>query len=225
MPRRFRSPRIPAVFVLIIAIAVSPAGRATAAPTPGFLEPFTSTTSGWSGGTNFDNPGTGGVGGAADGFLRLSTGVEFPGSYGVASHAAPEYAGDWIAAGIKTVRFCLNDIGTDQPFEIHFSIGKSQVNVWQSNTPLIPLENQWSGYEVDVTEQSNFTQIINSTGTGTFEEAMRDVDVVHLRHDMAPFVQFPNAIGGDLGIDNFELSDISVPVVPTTWGRIKRLYR
>jgi hypothetical protein len=48
---------------------------------------------------------------------------------------------------------------------------------------------------------------------------------VHFRHDLAPFTQDPDPIQGDFGIDNLRLTDQSVPVLTTTWGRIKRLYR
>ena len=71
------------------------ASAAIAAPLVGFLENWPGTSlQGWGGGAELVNPGTGGAGGAGDGFLQVST--PFPAHLGANSFGT-EYAGDWIA--------------------------------------------------------------------------------------------------------------------------------
>ena len=69
---------------------------------------------------------------------------------------------------------------------------------------------------------SNFTQTI---GTGTFQSALENVDRIQIRHDLAPYLQAPDKILGDVGIDNLLLTNDATPVGRSSWGRIKALYR
>jgi hypothetical protein len=132
-----------------------------------------------------------------------------------------QYQGNWQAAGIKSVKVWLNDVNTDEPLEVHFSLGTFN-NFWQYNEAFEPPSNAWAEFTVDLTDASKFTQII---GTLSFDSALQGVDRIHVRHDLAPYVQTPHIIQGDFGLDRVELSDVSVPVVKSTWGRIKSLYR
>ena len=206
-----------AIAVVVISCA-APLRMAWADPTPGFLETWAGTsTQAWSGGSSVTNPGQGGVGGIGDGFLLVATtGV---GSLGARSNGAP-YVGDWIAAGITLVRFSVNDVGTDDPLEIHFSIGNG-ANFWQANAGFSPPENAWGEMTIDL-KVENFTQII---GTGTFDQALQNVDRIHFRHDHAPFVMAPDPILGNFGIDNLLLGNLQTPTLARTWGQIKALYR
>jgi hypothetical protein len=221
MPRRLppASVRLP-ITVLIATAAVLHPAIARSAPTSGFVETWADSgmTTSWSGGVFFENPGHGGVGGADDGYLQVATGT--PANLGTVSFGT-EYVGDWLAAGIRTVKFWLNDVGADEPLEVHFGIGR-RFNFWQYNPGFSPPENAWAQFQVDLTDSTKFTRII---GSGAFAEALQNADRVHLRHDQSPFIQQPDPIQADFGIDNFELSDQSVPVLRTTWGRIKQLYR
>jgi hypothetical protein len=220
MPRA-RSFRVPALLITLLALAATVrAPAASAGPTVGFIEswPTLGNTSSWGGGVSIANPGTGGVGGASDGFLLISNAAE--GNLGVFSSGA-EYVGDWVAAGVQSVRLSLNDVNADDPLEIHFSIG-TMFNLWQYNEGFVPPHQAWAQFVVDLTDASKFTQI---RGAGTFLGALQAADRVHLRHDLAPFGPTPDTVQGDLGIDNLELSSENVPVLRSTWGRIKLLYR
>src|SRR5260221_6315171 len=90
-----------------LVLALGGSERASAAPTLGFLEDWTGTSvDGWGGGsTSYTNPGSGGVGGAADGYLRVTQSAD--GNFGTRS-VGSEYAGDWLAAGIERLRDYLN---------------------------------------------------------------------------------------------------------------------
>jgi hypothetical protein len=184
---------------------------ARANPVLGFREPFTSTTTSWTGGTIFSNPGTGGLFGSNDGYLLLESGT--PSHFGTVSFG-PEYTGDWIAAGITQVRLWLDDVGAADPFEIHFAIGDGAANFWMYNVGFIPPPHAWGEFVVDLTSAANFTQI---RGPGSFASALQSVDRIHIRHDQAPYLPIPNPpdpIAGDLGIDQILLTDGLVGVDP-----------
>jgi hypothetical protein len=192
---------------------------ALADPTIGFLETWSGTsTQGWGGGSSVTNPGSGGVDGAGDGFLRVATPAS--GNLGARSNGAP-YVGDWKAAGITIIRFSIRDVGTDEPLEIHFGIGNGS-NFWLSNTAISPPENTWGVVTLDLTTAAGFTQIV---GSGTFDQALQNVDRILFRHDRAPFAQMPDPIQGDFGIDNLLLGNAQTPTLSATWGQIKALYR
>jgi len=188
-------------------------------PVPGFLEtwPGTSTQT-WVGGSTYSNPGTGGTGGAGDGYLKMS--VTFPTHLGTAN-LTTNYAGDWIAAGITAIKVWLNDVNLDQLLEIHFSLGNVN-NFWQYNEGFLPPENAWGEFTVDLSSESGFTLI---RGAGTFLDALRTVDRIHFRHDLAPYTGSPNSIMGEVGIDHLQLLGGITATRANTWGRLKALYR
>lgn len=204
------------VFVLV---AITDVQSAFAAPVGGFVEHFTGTSlHGWSGGAIYSNPGTGGSLGNGDGYLLVST--TFNAKLGTFSIGS-EYAGDWRAAGITSVKVRLRDVGTDDALEIHFAIGRRD-NLWQYNPGFAPPTGSWVEYTIDLTNAANFTQ---THGTGTFQDALSNVGYVHFRHDLAPYVASPEAIRADFGIDQLTLVSAPTPVSPTTWGKLKALYR
>jgi flagellar hook capping protein FlgD len=198
--------------VLVAMACVWPVRVAGAAPVLGFHESWSGTSvNGWGGSFNitYTNPGTGGVLGAGDGYLALSEGLA--GHFGTES-TGPEYVGDWLAAGITQIRLSLNDINTPQSFEIHLAIGNFN-NLWEYTPGFIPPNKRWAEFLVDLTDSSKFTHIITLDGRG-FLAALQDVQVLHIRHDLAPYGQIPDNIAGDLGIDDVILTDhsASVPV-------------
>lgn len=218
----------PLAIVLVLQSLLLPA-VVPAAPVVGFIEGWTTAgdTYGWAGGSHYDNPGTGGVLGANDGYLEFST-VPGGGLLGTYS-ASASYAGDWIAAGIRSVEFWLNDIHQDEAVEIHFSIGSGHASVWQYNQGFDPPHQAWARYVVDLTDSTKFTRL-SFPGSTSFQEALRSVNRVHFRHDLPPFTGLPNppqpeSVIADVAVDQFTLSDATVPTVPSTWGRIKLLYR
>jgi hypothetical protein len=208
--------RIAVLGVLASALFVA---SAAAGPTLGFLENWPGTSlQGWGGGADLANPGAGGMGGAGDGYLLVST--PFPAHLGAMS-VGPEYAGDWMAAKVNVVKVWLNDVNAADPLEIHFSIGNA-FNFWQYNVGFSPPHNAWKEFAVDLTSSANFTRII---GQGTYEAALQSVDRIHLRHDLSPYAKTPDFLTGDFGIDRLLLTSDAVPVAPISWGRLKSLYR
>src|SRR5690606_21554280 len=64
----------------------------------------------WSGGTFHSNPGTGGVGGPNEGYLRIESFANS--NFGTRSSSLP-YIGDWIADGATGVAFWLRNEGAN----------------------------------------------------------------------------------------------------------------
>jgi flagellar hook capping protein FlgD len=207
--------RAPFPVALLVLILTAPLAHGAA--TLGFLEKWSGTSlAGWTGGAAYSNPGTGGVGGAGDGYLLMSTPGPFGSSLGAMSTAA-QYTGNWQAAGITQVRFWLNDVGADDPLEIHFALGNSPGgtgNFWQYNTGFIPPLHAWAPFTVDLTSSAAFTHIIDSPPGGTFAQALQNVNRVLIRHDHAPYVQSPDALDGDVGVDGLLLTNGIVDVPP-----------
>ena len=204
-----------ALLILTLALAVPVA----AAPVVGFVAEWAGSSVGsWgTGGSIYTNPGTGGVGGAADGYLNVATTTT---THLGAVSFGPEYTGDWLAAGITRVAFWLRDTGAPQALEIHFAVGNGS-NFWQSNAGFVPTA-VWTQCFVSVESPAGWTQII---GPGTFADALRNVDRVLVRHDRAPYFQTPDAVRGDFGLDHLELLSSATAAAIPTWGRLKALYR
>lgn len=183
---------IPSCFAL--ALAASPA----LAVDVGHVDEFAAAddTANFSGGSFHSNPGTGGVGGANDGYLQLEN--FSPGRFGTRSASIP-YIGDWTMDGATGVAFWLRNI-SGAAFEIHFSLGTSQ-NFWQYNIGHIPT-SEWQRFIVTFDNPADWTRIV---GAGSFAECLEFTDRIHLRHDLPPFFQQPNTIAGVLGIDRIKI--------------------
>jgi hypothetical protein len=201
------------LFLLLVGVALAGAAPAAhAAPVVGFVESFPGTSLGsWTSGNNVSNPGAGGALGAGDGYLFVST-PGFNSNLGAVG-IGTEYVGDWTAAGANRVRVQLNDVDADHALEIHFGIG-TMTNFWQYDIGFMPPENAWAEYTVDLSAPGSFTRII---GTGTFAAALSGADRVLLRHDRAPYVQAPDTLNADFGLDEFTIAaDVAgvAPVLP-----------
>jgi hypothetical protein len=197
---------LPIVAALAI-LAVAP--PVDAQPALGARQEFTVGTGGWAGGTALSNPGTGGRLGAQDGFMQLSAALL--GNFGQNCRFCTEYVGDWNFEGITQVRLWLNDVGADDDFEMHLALG-NDVNFWQYDVGFIPPENEWAEFIVDLTDLSNWTQIV---GSGILSSALGTVTNILIRHDMAPFMQQPDKTQGDLGIDSILLTNGVVGIGPS----------
>jgi hypothetical protein len=182
-----------------------------AGPTLGFTEDFAppDTTAGFMSQAQLSNPGTGGVDGAGDGYLRIAR-EPLAGRLG-ANNPGPDYAGDYIAAGVTRVLFWLNDVESDEDLEIHLSVG-NQGNLWQSNIGHIPPEGSWAMFEVDLGDSASFTQTRNLPG-GSYTLALREATRLLWRHDLPPFGQSPNLISGQVGLDKILLTNEANAVV------------
>jgi flagellar hook capping protein FlgD len=196
---------------LVFAAGVAHPDLVRSAPTLGFRESWPGMdVAGWGGGASNTNPGTGGLDGASDGYLRFSTPNNLMHKLGASSFDLP-YAGDWVAAGITQVRLWLNDVGVDDPLEMHFAIGNG-VNFWQYNPGFLPPNNQWGMFTVNLSSGANWTRIIGTTGT--FTAALQGADRVLVRHDRTPYSQFPDDIDADVGLDDVLLTNGVAGVEP-----------
>jgi hypothetical protein len=188
----------------IVVLMVLTATTGGAAATLGFVDTFSAPgANGWGSQTGNSNPGTGGVGGAGDGYLLLSQSLA--GNFGSVS-SNPAYQGDWTAAGITQVSFYLNDVGTANPFSFHLLLtgGPNPLNLstWQYDVGHQPPNNAWQLYTVDVSSSTGWTLV---RGADSFQSVLQSMDRIHFRHDLPPYVSFPDTIAGDLGIDNVRL--------------------
>jgi hypothetical protein len=180
------------------------------------------TPAGFVSGAPLSNPGTGGVGGAGDGYLMIAR-MPIAGHLGSYNNG-PAYAGDYVAAGVTRIAFRLNHLEGAQPLEMHLAIGAG-TNFWQSNAGFSPPAGSWAEFAVDLTDSTTFTRIIG-IGNG-FSEALRTTSKLLFRHDLPPYTGgsgLADEVAGVVGLDRIEFLS-ATPVEPRTWGRIKSLYR
>ncbi|NOT34842.1 MAG: hypothetical protein HOP12_11825 [Candidatus Eisenbacteria bacterium] len=201
------------IAVCLVALASSSlVPLALSAPTVGFQETWNNgLLNGWTGGfeLEYTNPGSGGVGGS--GYLRVNAPPP-PKNVGTRSNGA-EYFGSWSRPGITSVRMSLSDLGTSDAFLLHLSVG-SNASLFQHNVGFVPPVSGWAEYVVDLTQPGDFTQIITPPGGATLAQALDTVQVVLIRHDLAPYVMSPNTAFGDFGVDNLQLVGSGVSVDP-----------
>ena len=209
------TPAVPMLVALLCGLAPRPA---SAVPPAGFTEHFPGTSlQGWGGGSLYDNPGSGGVGGAGDGYLLFST----PSPFHLGTvNLDPPYPGNWLTSGLEFMKVSLKDVGADNPLSIHFILANS-FTIYQSVVGFDPPQNQWTEYTLTLTN-ANFVRIL---GTQSFNETLASVDRIHFRHDLPPFIHQPDQIQGDVGMDRLIFSNAATPTQSSSWGRIKSLYR
>ena len=195
----------PRSLALLFALAL--AAPAMAAPTLGFVETFAAPgVNGWMGAIE-TNPGTGGV--DNDGYLRIARTSAAP--LGAVS-LGPDYAGDWTNANIDKINLWLNDVDANQNLEIHVCVGNS-TNFWIYKTGFAPPEHSWSQFSVDLTDSTKFQHLIASDGKG-FAAALHEADRLHVRHDTTPFLMSSDAVVGEFGVDDIELTNSTIGVAP-----------
>lgn len=174
---------------------------------PGLIENFVGTSiGGWGGGAAgaavYDNPGSGGVSGPDDGFLRVTQAIN---AFFGAAEFNNTYAANYLTNGVGSIVVHLNDINAHDGFEMHLGLGVPFQNFWTYNGPLIPAHNSWSRHVVRIQplNPAHWSQVI---GVGTLQDALANATTLLLRHDLAPYTQFPDPISGDLGIDRIILN-------------------
>jgi len=193
---------------VLIALASGPFARpAAATPSIGHIQDFNDgTTGGWGSNDQPTNPGTGGLGGAGDGYLDIALTTPF---HLGARSSDPAYSGDWMGANVNRIKVWLNELDQAHDLEIHLCIGNSG-NFWESNVGFAPPTNTWAQFTFDLTDSTQFTHII--AFGGGFAAALQNADNISLRHDKPPFAQTPKSIAGEFGVDNVELSNTLVDV-------------
>jgi len=185
-----------AVGAAMLALATGAASAAT----PGFFEDFNNgTVDPFYSGASLVWVPSGGVGGAGDGYIRASR--TSPGNLGLASADAP-FVGDLTADGVTGISFWLNDVGNANPLAIHVGIGRAFGNFWLTRNPIFPPHNAWQEYTILFNNPADWVQI---AGSGTFNEALTQVDRLLFRHDLAPYTMTPDAIAGDFGFDRIRV--------------------
>jgi hypothetical protein len=184
---------------LVLTAVFAFAGGAVAA-TPGFVEDFTTNTGGFlSGQSTVTRVTSGGVGGAGDPFLEISTPTPlFLGAFS----QAPDLNGNLPADGVTGYSFWLRDTGADENLEIHVGVGIQNVNFWQSLQGFAPPTGSWQQFSVDLTQPNQWVQII---GSGTFAAALAGSTNLLFRHDLAPYTQTPNSIAAGFGLDRIQV--------------------
>jgi len=197
------------------------AGGAQGQIVNGFVEGFASGTSGFDAfGMSVTNPGTGGVGGAGDGFLSIARAT--PGRFAARS-IGKDYGGDYIAAGVTEIRFALRDINApDVGMEIRLGIGNTN-NFWVSNDSWLP-GAAWQVFSADLGDAGAWTPVI---GSGTFENALRSADRLQFRHETLPVDDGMAAddFAGDVGVDDIAFLPapgalaLALGSVPLAWRR------
>ena len=171
---------------------------------PGFLQDFTANTGGFMGGSTVTRPLTDGVGGSSDPYIQISE--VLPAQLGAFTTGA-NFTGNLTADGVTGFSFYLSDTGADDNHEIHVGVGTAMSNFWQSLQGFNPPDGSWQKFSVDITDESQWVQII---GTGTFADALAASNRLHFRHDLAPFVQVPDSTSGEFAVDRVRV----LPVAP-----------
>jgi hypothetical protein len=203
---------VASVTLSLLVLAALAAGPAAAGPTIGFVENFGAAPSvaGWNSQASNTNPGTGGIGGASDGYLRIAR-TTFAAQLG-SKNSNPDYIGDYLSAGANRIKFSLNDVGANQNLEIHFAIGNTNT-FWVSTVGFIPPENAWAEFTVNLSDTASFVNVIDFTGD-SYSKTLTLVDRVQVRHDTAPYVMSADAILGEFGLDGFKIEASAVDVDP-----------
>jgi len=198
------------LLLLLIGGFAAQAGAAT----PGFVEDFTAGTGGFTPGSAVTQVTSGGVGGASDPYLSIANSLV--GFLGSASTAVP-LTGNLTADGVTGYSFWLRDTGANDSLQIHVGVGTTLVNFWLSVPGFTPPDGSWQMFTVDVTNASQWVQII---GTGTFQDALASSDRLLFRHDVPPLGQFPDAVAADFGLDRISVlpTPAGVPSLRATGG-------
>jgi hypothetical protein len=176
------------------------------AAVPGALQDFATGLGGYQGNSTETRPLSGGVGGASDPYLQVENAA--PGNLGTFTNGA-NFIGNLTADGVTGFSFYLQDVGpTDDNHEIHVGVGRAMLNFWESVQGFNPPDGFWQKFSVDITDESQWVQII---GTGTFADALAASDRLHFRHDLPPLVQIPDSASGEFALDRVQV----LPVAPS----------
>jgi hypothetical protein len=182
------------------------------AAAPGFLQDFAADAGDFMGGSTVTRPLTDGVGGSSDPYIQIAnTLVSQLGAFTTGAN----FTGDLTADGVTGFSFYLRDTGANDDHEIHVGVGQALVNFWQSVQGFNPPDGSWQKFSVDITDQSQWVQII---GTGTFADALAASNRLLFRHDLPPFVQAPNSASGEFAVDRVRVLPVapSVPAASAT---------
>lgn len=176
-------------------LAGSPAGAISA----GQVDTFQAgTLQGWAGGAAPTNVATGGPGGADDRYLQIRA---VGGNLG--SDNSAQWAGDYLSAGVTSLRFELQNQGAN-PVALRITVfGTNLLTAFTSLDEVVLAPGSgWVSAEFALTESA----LVRTRGTvdDTLAETLADVARLLLRHDPDPLSppQEQNPVTAMLGIDN-----------------------
>jgi len=192
--------------VLLVPMSIACLAIAAHAATPGFVEDFTTGTGGFAGGSTVVQVTSGGVGGADDPYLEISN--AFVARLGAFSQE-PDLNGDLPSDGVTGYSFWLRDTGADDALEIHVGVGIPFSNFWQSLEGFTPPVGTWQQFSVDLTDSSQWIQII---GSGSFADALAGSTNLLFRHDLAPYMKEPDMVAADFGLDRIQVLPAPAPL-------------
>ena len=138
---------------------------------------------------------------ADNGFLEIDSTAAPGARLATRAIGVPQYTGDYIAAGVTEISFWGIDTGAPDDAIVRVGIGERRQNFWVSNRSW-DLGESWQRFAVDLTDETQWTQVI---GGGSFEDALRNTDVLQVRADAIVNSAAPDAVSGSFGIDRIAL--------------------
>ena len=142
----------------------------------------------------------GGALGAADGYMEVVAELEDSYLTRITSGALTGATGDYVAMGIMSVSFALNELAVDEGLTIHLGFGNPD-NFWITRVAFDADADTWSFYTVDFVE-SEFVQVI---GEASFEDALSAVNRLQFRYHDATIQSIPDSAVGAIGVDEVRL--------------------
>ncbi len=191
-------------FAVSSASAILMVGAVASAATPGFVEEFDFDNGGFDFGVPATRIATGGITGSGDPYLEISRATLGNLVSRCSADTAPELVGNLPLDGVTGFSFFLRDTGVQQTaLRIRVFLGVVNVNLWTSNAEFDPTTS-WTEFSVDTTNAGNWTQI---RGSGSFADAVANMELIGFRHDPAPIAVGvnPEMIIGDFGVDGLEV--------------------
>lgn len=173
-----------------------------------YFETFSSGLAGWAGGSAPTLVPTGGVWGANDPYMRLTSNS----NHLAAHNAMSQWTGDYTDPLIIGVKASLANFG-NTPLSIRVLFFNTSTNRYSSlEVAEVPVGGQWETYYWTFSPifDSGLQQVGGSVPVTT---GMRDVTQIMFRHNIHPSGG-GDVVTGALGIDNIKL----LPWVPTPSG-------
>jgi hypothetical protein len=201
-------------------LGVATSGRA--AVTLGQVDTFEDgTTMGWNEGALSPNPPTnvpsGGPQGAGDHYLQnVSSGADTAGGKWNLLNDSGTWGGNYGTAGVTGIRVDFVNLGPDT---LTMRLAFFGSLTWYGSTDgfRIPPDHAWHRVTFDL------THLTLLTGTATRTQVLGKVTILRIVAASAPSYQ-GDTVATTAGVDNIAAISLNTPVLPTTWGHLKRRY-
>jgi hypothetical protein len=174
-------------------------GAFTAAPaaaiTIGQVDDFQDgTLQGWGGGSTPTNIANGGPAGSGDRYLQISAVAN-----NLGTNQTAQWTGNYIAAGVSTLSFQLNNLGAN-PLALRITLLGPGGAFTTTNETVLAATSGWVSVEFGLGE----ADLTRTQGIGTLAQTLAGVTTFLFRHDPDP-ISAPmqgNPVTGTLGIDS-----------------------